>query len=84
MSFRVHLANQIWKTVGHPSEKEKGTLGVLPFKQIQNFARILDDSRWPMVPRPSRNLLGERLNLEVILDVNTQYVPYAQAFSCRA
>lgn len=84
MSLRLHLTNQIWKTVGHPSEKEKGSLGAVLFEEIQHFAGILDYSRRPILPRASGNLLSECLHLEVVLDINTQYVSYAQAFFCCA
>lgn len=51
----------------------------MPFEEIQNSASILNHSRGPIPPRASRHLLGEGFYLEVILDINTQYVFYAQA-----
>ena len=83
MSLRLYLPNETWKAVGYPSQKEKSSFRTMPFEEIQNFASILNHSRGPILPRASRNLLGEGFYLEVILDINTQYVFYAQAlFYC--
>src|SRR5260370_31075373 len=80
MPLCLHLPNETWKTVGHPSQKEKGPLHIVPLEEIQNFASILNHSRRPIPPRASPNLIRERFHLEVILDINTQYMSYARAF----
>src|SRR5215472_6058486 len=84
MSMRLHFPNETWKAVSYPSQKEKSPLRAVPFEEIQNFASILNYSRGPILPRASRNLLSECFDLEVILDINTQDVFYAQAFIWRA
>lgn len=82
MPFRLHLPNKTWKMIGYPSQEEKSSLRTVPFEKIQNFAGILNHSRGPILPRASRKVLGERFHLEVILDIHTQYMSYAQAFFC--
>jgi hypothetical protein len=81
MPLRLHLPNETWKTVGHPSQKEKGPLHTVPLEEIQKFASVLNHSRRPIPPRASRNLISERFHLE-IFDINTQYMFYARAFFC--
>src|SRR5467141_1852440 len=82
MPLRLHLTNETWKTVGHPSQKEEGPLHTVPLEEVQNFASILNHSRRPIPPRASRDLISERFHLEVILDIDTQYMSYAWAFLC--
>lgn len=84
MSLRLHLPNEGWKAVGYPSQEEKSSFRAVPFEEIQNFASILNHPRGPILPRASRNLLSECFYLEVILDINTQYMFYRHAFSWRA
>src|SRR5690348_643723 len=80
MPLRLHLPNKIWKTVGHPSQKEKGPLRAVPLEEIQNSASILNNPRRPILPLASRNLMSERFHLEVVLDINTQYMFYGPVF----
>src|SRR5215472_11246528 len=84
MSLRLHFSNETWIAVGYPSQEEKSSLRTVPFEEIQNCASILNNSRGPILPRASRNLLSECFYLEVILDINTQYMSYAQVFFWRA
>ena len=70
--------------IGYPSQEEKCSLRTVPFEKIQDFASILNHSRGPIFPRTPRDVLGERFHLEVILDIYTQYMSYAQTFFGRA
>lgn len=70
--------------MGYPSQEEKGSFGAVSFEKIQDFASIFNHSRGPTLPRASRDILSEGFHLEVILDIYTQYMSYAQTFFGRA
>src|SRR5215469_13846775 len=84
MPLLLHLSNEKWKTAGHPSQKEKCPLCVVSPEEIQNFASIRNYPRGPILPGASRDFAGESLHLEVIFDINTQYMSYASAAICSA
>src|SRR5581483_10401747 len=68
------IADQGGELVRHPAEHEEGALGPAVVAEVERAARVRHHARGPPVPVVARDLAGERLDLEIVLDVDREDV----------
>jgi len=71
---RGDLAHEVGPVFGYPAQHEKRCVDATFVEQVQQAAGVVFDAQLIARPALARHDVGERFDLEVVLDVDAEHV----------
>jgi hypothetical protein len=76
MSLGRDPPHHVWMTLSNPAKREEGRTYGMIRKQLQQVVDVGLYTAWYLIPSRTWNPFGQRLNLEIIFDINRHGVEW--------